>query len=745
MSLFTKALYDDVNTTMLRGILRLIAEHEQGFKYGDANPNFDDDQEEFSVSNATPDSGWLRFSSSGRVIFLDPEIYGGTETNPPFYVLPPNQEGWLALMDVVFPQPNACETDKNKNILGIKGIVARATESYQTLDDDPRLFLDPDCDNETPFAKIFSRESAASMEAMVYTVCRVHFLQYVLRALTAFSKITPSFTNNLDDVFFQYVAENMKEQMISESTSIGERRFAFEDGVPVARYWLLFLEQCVQLAVRLRNEGKLELNEDETAALEACQAAQNDFEFPTSEDIYAEESILKGLLLSGSAAVLAGYGIAGGVGIFLVFKTLRLKKAREKLILQRKLASISSVESAAMEILKIFLKKESDFVADYLQKELEKNEKFSETLITNLSEYFINESDFMVGSDSATDVASYDESLGLSNPLNSATVPSGGDYPNNGIFVLEKYVRLQPRGSAPDSYPDSLRSVVNLQEFYGTDFGEFFDSDSMVSDHFGDLSVSDDGTLEGDSNGVSYGIRISYMPSTDFYSDDGNTVALEEYVESLSLAQRVKIRGLYLDDQQTSDEELPQTRFLFPLVSAEIDLPDMTIEELSSINSGDYETREIDGNDYLSCLKSKLLNSDSYELMFGELIPIRRFNSIVSIYVSQAFINSIGDSEDGYNIYNAFSPSGGPAIFRNTFEDWDKEVFTKTKKRLKRLFLYQYNISDELYEDGDEETDKNNALKEMFKNIKVGWNLNLKWWKQRRRVRDVCPDDIGEL
>ena len=240
---------------------------------------------------------------------------------------------------------------------------------------------------------------------------------------------------------------------------------------------------------------------------------------------------------------------------------------------------------------------------------------------------------------------------------------------------------------------------------------------------------------------MSYGIRISYMPSSGFCNGD-SSVDLQEYASSLTLSERVKIRGLHLNDMY--DEE-PCSQYLFPLVSAEIDLPDMTIGELSSISSGDYESREIDGNDYLSCLKTKLLASDSYELMFDQLIPMRRFNSIISIYVAQCFINSIGSSDDGYNIFNAFSPGTGPLIFRNTFEDWDKEVLTKTKKRLKRLFLYQYNISDELYEDADEETDKDNALKELFKNIKVGWNLNLKWWKRRRRVRDVCPDDIGEL
>jgi len=749
MSLFRKYIYDSANTTILRGILRLIAQNEEGFNYGDVNFEVDDDS--LKVSNAervNEDSEWPKKSSDGQVLFLDPEIYGGTTNNPAFYIVPPIKNGWHGLMDIVFPQSNPCDTNSDKNILGLKNIVDRATTSYEEIDDDPRLFLDPDCDNETPFAKIYSRENAASMEAMVYTTSRVYYIQYVLRALTAFSKVLPSFEDNLDDLFFQYVAESMKEQMVAESVSIGKRAFQFEDGVPVPRYWLLFLEQCVQLYARLRNQGKIEPTAAEAEAMDRCQSAQNAFQFPTSEDIQAEESALKGLLLSGGVAALAPYGIATGTAVFLLFRQLRLRKARQKIILQRKLETIQSVESSCIVILKYFLKQESSFVSDYLEKGLKNNPNFENNLIENIGEHFLNDADFMACCGNPTDVARYE--LGkLKNPLNNsdASVSSAGGISSNGMFVLEKYVKVKPKTG--DVLPVYLQGVVNLEEFYDADFADYYASTDMISDHFGDLSLTtdEDGneTLTGTSNGISYGIRISYIVSDSVYQDrvsDFNDFATSQ---GLSLSDTIKMRGLRLDEAYSvAGIDVEASKYLIPLVSAEIDLPDMSISELSDISSGDFSSRTVEGNNYLSCLKRKMLESQEYELMFDQLLPIRRHFSLASVFVSQAFINAVGSSDDGYLIYNSFQVGDGFSVFRNTFEDWDKEILTKTKKRLKRLFMYQYNSSDELYEDADEQTDASERSREMFKNIKIDFNLNLKWWMRRRRVSDICPDDLGE-
>ena len=65
-----------------------------------------------------------------------------------------------------------------------------------------------------------------------------------------------------------------------------------------------------------------------------------------------------------------------------------------------------------------------------------------------------------------------------------------------------------------------------------------------------------------------------------------------------------------------------------------------------------------------------------------------------------------------------------------------------TKKTLRKLFMYQYNLIDPLNEDGNEETERNFGLKGLFDNIKVGWNLNLKWWMRRRQIDEPCPDDV---
>ncbi len=75
MSFFKKDLYDAANTTLLRGMFRLIAQNDQGFKYGDI-PGDDDNPTDFDVDNATninDDSDWPKLSSDAKVVFLDPE------------------------------------------------------------------------------------------------------------------------------------------------------------------------------------------------------------------------------------------------------------------------------------------------------------------------------------------------------------------------------------------------------------------------------------------------------------------------------------------------------------------------------------------------------------------------------------------------------------------------------------------------------------------------------------------------
>ena len=763
MSIFRKELYDTINQSVLRGMFRLIGDHDAGFKYGEIPDDIE--KSEFDVDNATPTEGWPRTSPSGVVTFLDPEVYGGSERNPPFYLGPPVNDGWLGLKDIIMPPVDKCSSD-DRNMLGLKNIVNRASDSYNRIDDDPRLFLDPDCDNETPFAKIHSREAAAGIEAVIYTVCRVYIIENILSAMSAFSKVKPSFENNLDEIFFDYVADRMKDSLSFLSTSFGRREFEI-DGEIVPIYWYLFLEQCVQLFVREAKAGNIQPTDDELEALSVCQEAQNAYSFPSDQQVTDEMNTLKSLILSGgSIAALAPFGIVTGGAFIVLFRKLLQKKARYKLLLAGKLSTIADTEDACMVILKYFLKQESDFVGDFIFQSLGQNSQWeNEGLIENLHEHFIKDSDLMARNSDGNplDVADKD----LSNPLNDPNVSipeytaQSQTITENGMFVLERYIKIEPRSDTVVASNDtSLRGIVNLSDFYNAlKDGSFTvevedsstgtrtsaDATKNVSDYFGDLEIltdedTEEETLSGTSNGISYGLRISYIISKDFY--DAYQADLDGFSSGLSSEERVLISGLYLEDMYNGEEH---TRFLFPLASTEVDLPDMTISELLSMaddagSADDLYFSQPEGapenTTYYDCLVNQLLNSDNYELMFRQLVPIQRHFSLVTLHVLKSFLYSIGSETDGFKIVNFLG------VFRNTIQDWDKDVLQKTKQYLKILFMYQYNSSDPSYEDGNQQEDQNRVFDELLKGLDVGWNLNLKWWLRRRRVQDVCPDDL---
>jgi hypothetical protein len=763
MSIFRKELYDTINQSVLRGMFRLVGDHDAGFKYGDMPGDLD--KSEFDVDNATPTEGWPRTSPDGYVIFLDPEVYGGSETNPPFYLNQPVNNGWLGLKDVIMPPADKCSSD-DSNMLGLKNIVSRATDSYNRIDDDPRMFLDPDCDNETPFAKIHSREAASGVEAVIYTLSRVYIIENILAAMSAFSKVKPSFENNLDEIFFDYVAERMKDSLSELSTSFGKRLFEIDDEV-VPIYWYLFLEQCVQLFVRESKAGNIQPTDDELEALSICQEAQNDYAFPTDGQISDEMNSLKSLLLSGgSLAALAPFGIVTGGAFIVLFRKLLKKKARYKLLLAGKLSTIADTEDACMVILKYFLKQESGFVADFIFKSLEENSEWeNEGLIENLHEYFIKESDLLARNSDGNPLDVADKNL--SNPLNdaNASIPEytaqSQTITENGMFVLERYIKIDPRADTVVASDDtSMRGVVNLSDFYdalksgtftvdvednSTGVTTAADTSKNISDYFGDLEIiTDEDTgeesLSGTSNGISYGLRVSYIISKDFYEE--NLSSLQAFSAGLSSDEKTLISGLYLDDGYDSEEH---TKFLLPLASTEVDLPDMTISELLSLADGVADPDELyfsqpsdapENTTYYDCLLNQLLNSDDYELMFKQLVPIQRHFSLVALHVLKSFIYSVGSEEDGFKLVNFLG------VFRNTLQDWDKEILQKTKKYLKILFMYQYNSSDPSYEDGNQQEDRSRVFDELLSGLNLDWNINLKWWLRRRRVKDVCPDDL---
>ena len=52
---------------------------------------------------------YLNGEEDARVLYLDPAQYGGSYMNPPLYIKPVQYEGWMAFIDVMFPEISPCK------------------------------------------------------------------------------------------------------------------------------------------------------------------------------------------------------------------------------------------------------------------------------------------------------------------------------------------------------------------------------------------------------------------------------------------------------------------------------------------------------------------------------------------------------------------------------------------------------------------------------------------------------------
>ena len=92
-------------------------------------------------------------------------------------------------------------------------------------------------------------------------------------------------------------------------------------------------------------------------------------------------------------------------------------------------------------------------------------------LIENLHEHFIKESDLLARNSDGNPLDVADKNL--SNPLNdtNASIPEYTEQSQtiaeNGMFVLERYIKIDPRAdTVVASGVASMRGVVNLSDFY---------------------------------------------------------------------------------------------------------------------------------------------------------------------------------------------------------------------------------------------------------------------------------------
>ena len=179
-----------------------------------------------------------------RVLYLDPNMYGGNTIFPPLHILPKQNSGYLGAIQVMFPSISPCKP-KNQDLIGFDDINDMIDNAYPRIPEDKRLKSDPDCVSEKPFDRILSRPGRAGLQGVIMGAIRIFVATHFIKGMQTFATFGPKFPTNYSNIYAAYIVERMQESFMDPdgNDSIFQN---FKDN----EFWYAFLEQSVQLYSR---------------------------------------------------------------------------------------------------------------------------------------------------------------------------------------------------------------------------------------------------------------------------------------------------------------------------------------------------------------------------------------------------------------------------------------------------------------------------------------------------------------
>ena len=880
---FGRTDFNNINQRFINHFKNSIANNSDAFTFGYQAEDISREDLDYLDPNGNPYSSknypestkvlgqsrmkYEQGEAVNRVHYLDPERYGGSYASPPLYISPIKKAGWLGLLESFVPEMDGCDpVDGSEarplDILGLKKVNERVDEVLQNLPMDERLNANPDCVVEAPYARIFDRDTKSRIEGDVMTIIRTYILEEYFKGVATFNTYKLSFPEVFDNFYIDYVISVIEKDMKENSRRAG----LFRDEV----YFYAFLEQCVEIVDRMiKNEEVVETS-DITAALNELNTVQQSYEFP-----YELE-----------------YDNAIGTELFnRKIRQTPLKKRGIKRY--RRLAALQAVknsEASAKVLMRKLVEREMESMIENISSMLNFDGNDLGPQITNIHKHFLGSSGLCLGStlqvdlkvateigdvknvastiEDSTNISEYlagetyadliaELSLviaGLLTPSTSLTETLATGDPKvarlyeamsgQGTFVLEKYLYVddpkQDLGISEDDY--SLRGVVNpdtFKSFLDELLAQGFDmNSSLISDYFGDLSVSDGAStpvysgettevaghvheyaIDENGNGVAYyayppedeslrhqheirnfvvaeayspaahqmhnhaiqytestdptktlsgtiglrtGIRICYIPSSDFVQQNliDQDLDNEEFLNQARLLKAYKFAEPSATIQASlttfnaaiaaSDVSLSldSFKYMFPLVSYELDVLDQTFAELwNSFNLGTVFN--------LPCLVENLTKDPKYKLIFQHTTPIPTALSLMAIYNTKAFLPSLGQITNGgpntgleggrvgdgeWEEYSIRSRNG---LIKSPFDRWDQVAFEDMKKCLRSMFLSNYNSDDSTYEDENESHEFTSLGLKKEINL-TNYSVDISFSKRRRLISRPFDKDGNE-
>ena len=239
-------------------------------------------RQQFNIDNSSTSD------EETRVFYLDPLTYGGSYVNPPIYIKPLQNKGWLGLVDVMFPEMSPCKPFST-DLIDFKDIQQKIDDAYPTIPEDERLKDDPDCVLELPYNRILDRTAVAGLEGLIAAAIRIYASVSLIRGVPVFTKFLPSLPDVCSGVFASYVIEEMKESF-KDPTAL------FQGPFKDTEFWYAFLEQSVQLYARRVDNGEIITPPQSVlGALSRLNDAQENYVYPDREELREERGDQAGL------------------------------------------------------------------------------------------------------------------------------------------------------------------------------------------------------------------------------------------------------------------------------------------------------------------------------------------------------------------------------------------------------------------------------------------------------------------
>ena len=756
-------MYDIINKSIINHLAKDLTDVEKfnpfDFGYEGDEIGYEDllyvDKKGADEYTHEEEEGILGTSKTGnpRVKFLDPAVHGGRYTRPKVYIEPAEHSGLFRKLQMVVPEFDGCEPARS-DFLNLKEISDKVSKLQSSLPMDERMSQEPDCRIEPPFDKIHTSNGLAYLEGIIKATTRTYVVEFILRSIP-FVSIIKFNDFNYDNAILEMIVDKMQEGI--------QDIFMPFSMIREYNYWLLFVEESVTATFRQVSSKEIKPSVELQETLNNLIQISNSYYNPTKldrkyikriEDIVIDsDGEVVDLVFSNStpsankkaqiinmvnALCLYGYGrywkrrVKEAVENGKKPKKLRFVSLR-KLKTATRMFEVHKNIDEAKKVLKYHVNNELKAYSDILDESMS-----PQSDIYDINKYLIGASKFFHLSNIEAGLAEIESPTGDSTSIQYGEIPdcpkdnysivdeSGIDSDENGAFHIEKFVYVTPKeqtfsppvggtgigiGIVPNLQTESKISELisnSLPEGGVMSIQEFKELFNQLSDQEKDLKISEalgNAIFETDDEGnpigilgtigIQFGVRICYTPpasSSDFFS-------------GVTQAEAKKFKS-YNGQKKT-----------FPIATFKQDIID---KKLSEINIDDDNL----GED-LKCYVDQLCLTEDYRLLFRHLFITRKMVSMLLMYSYDAFIESVGLSEDEREPDELGSKGR-----------WKSRILKNTKKQLRNLFAGFYREM----EDPDEKEERPTRgigldfLKSFSPLGLINLNASVKWWQLRRLI-----------